>query len=208
MKLTEPLPRRIRVGRMTYFLRPAFDRVMRALSILGRDDLLTEDRIRAACRLILRPVPRREGRQAEALNAAIEALTAQPYKADRDGPRTMDYDYDAGAIYASFMAQYGIDLIKERGRLHWCKFQALLAGLNEDTQMMQISDIRARKLPSGAKKTQAQQIAEARRELMRLKRIYALPVDEETRDRAVDKGFKRLAEALLASADIREESQG
>ncbi|MBO7669739.1 MAG: hypothetical protein J6S60_04030 [Oscillospiraceae bacterium] len=207
MKLTEPLPRRVRVGRMTYFLRPAFDRVMRALSILGRDDLLEADRINAACRLILWPVPGRR-RRAEALNAAIEALTAQPYKASGDGPRTMDYDYDAGAIYASFMAQYGIDLTKERGRLHWCKFQALLAGLGEDTQMMQISDIRARKLPSGAKKTQAQQIAEARRELMRLKAIYALPVDEDAAERRVDDGFKRLAEALLANADIREESQG
>lgn len=42
------------------------------------------------------------------------------------------------------MEQYGIDLIKEQGKLHWDKFKALLDGLGPDTQFRRIVTIRQR----------------------------------------------------------------
>lgn len=49
-----------------------------------------------------------------------------------DSEPVMDFEQDAGAIYASFMQAYGIDLI-DIPFLHWNKFKALMAGLGEDT---------------------------------------------------------------------------
>jgi hypothetical protein len=47
------------------------------------------------------------------------------------GEPLLDFEQDAGAIYASFRQQYGLDLL--RTPLHWVEFRELLAGLNEQT---------------------------------------------------------------------------
>ena len=51
------------------------------------------------------------------------------------GAKILDYTIDADYIYAAFLEQYGIDLLKvdEKGHaveLHWHKFLALLSGLH------------------------------------------------------------------------------
>lgn len=45
----------------------------------------------------------------------------------QDAP-VMDYEQDADAIYASFLSEYGIDLLDVE-HLHWRKFRALMSGL-------------------------------------------------------------------------------
>lgn len=50
---------------------------------------------------------------------------------DVDEPPLMDFEQDAGALYASFRQQYGIDLLRQP--LHWFEFRELLAGLTEQT---------------------------------------------------------------------------
>lgn len=52
------------------------------------------------------------------------------------------YSQDAGAIYASFLYDYGIDLDLERGKMHYDKFKALLAGLSEKSYFKRILSIR------------------------------------------------------------------
>lgn len=52
------------------------------------------------------------------------------------------YTQDAEAIYASFLFDYGIDLDLERGKLHYDKFKALLAGLSEKSYFKRILSIR------------------------------------------------------------------
>ena len=54
------------------------------------------------------------------------------------------YTQDAEAIYASFLEQYGIDLVEQQGKLHWDKFKALLSGLNPKTYFKRIIEIRTR----------------------------------------------------------------
>lgn len=46
-------------------------------------------------------------------------------------PPMLDFEMDAGVIYASFRQQYGMNLLRES--LHWLEFRELLAGLGEDT---------------------------------------------------------------------------
>lgn len=77
-------------------------------------------------------------------------------------------EHDAEYIYAAFMQVYKIDLIEAQGQLHWKKFNALLAGLPDNTKMSEIMRIRAWK-PS-------KYDSEAERGRMKkLKKLFALP---------------------------------
>ena len=77
-----------------------------------------------------------------------KVITEAPYgvkdQEERGVEATKQFDYvrDAGAIYASFFDQYGIDLNKERGKMHWDTFKALLDGLGPNTYFQRILAIR------------------------------------------------------------------
>jgi hypothetical protein len=103
---------------------------------------------------------------------------------DNAKPRRPDFDFahDAGIIFASFWAQYSIDLTVVR--LHWWKFSALFTGLGEQTIFRQVLGLRNRKEDGMDTK--------AKQELRDAKKAWALPVDayQEKRSNA-------LADALL-----------
>lgn len=82
---------------------------------------------------------------------------------------------DAEYIYASFMQDYGIDLIDWQGKLHWRKFGALLAGLRDDTKFKKVLEIRQMKVPAKASPEEKKSILDA-------KRAYALKGQEITED--------------------------
>lgn len=63
---------------------------------------------------------------------------------DTGSERVLDYLIDGEYIYASFMAEYGIDLI-DIEYLHWHKFKALLIGLSDESKIKQIMGMRAYK---------------------------------------------------------------
>lgn len=94
-----------------------------------------------------------------------------PPEFQKDKESSYSLKYDAEYIYASFMQAYGIDLIEEQGELHWFKFQALLAGLPEDTKFRQVVSIRLWKKPSKSDTEESQ--------MRELQEIYKLP-DEES----------------------------
>lgn len=54
---------------------------------------------------------------------------------------TIDYELDSDLIYSAFLGQYGIDLI-EVEHLHWHRFLALLAGLNDSTRLREVMGYR------------------------------------------------------------------
>lgn len=83
---------------------------------------------------------------------------------------------DAEYIYASFMQDYGMDLFEYQGKLHWNKFQALLAGLRDDTKFKKVMEIRQMEVPTsrGSEKQRA--------EVLKAKKAYALKgqsIDED-----------------------------
>lgn len=83
----------------------------------------------------------------------------------------LDFEEDGDYIYASFMQEYGIDLIDQQGKLSWKKFMWLLNGLGSDTKIKQVMHIREMEIPqfNGKNQKQIQEIQE-------LKSYYALPV--------------------------------
>ena len=79
---------------------------------------------------------------------------------------------DAEYIYASFMQDYGMDLIEEQGKLQWSKFKALLSGLRDDTKFKKVLEIRQMPIPTG-KGTEKE-----RKNVIEMKKAYALKGQE------------------------------
>lgn len=91
--------------------------------------------------------------------------------------KAIDFFYDASAIYAAFLQDYDIDLIKEKDSLHWFNFMALLENISEKTKLYQIVSYRNMKIPIANKYN----IDEVRR-LRELKNFYALPSEISSDD--------------------------
>jgi hypothetical protein len=110
--------------------------------------------------------------------------------------RVHDFEKDAGAIYASFLQAYNLDLFEQHGNLHWKKFVQLFTYLPSDTSMQGIIKIRKAKIPAPTKHN-----IEERKELQRLKRLYSLDKldisSEEARQAQIKRNednFNRLAQ--------------
>ncbi len=82
--------------------------------------------------------------------------------------------YDGEYIFSSFMQAYHIDLIEEQGKLHWQKFNALLAGLPDGTKLVEVMKIRAWKPSKGESTKEKQKMREAQD-------LYALPKSNNER---------------------------
>lgn len=83
-----------------------------------------------------------------------------------------DFEYDGEYIYASFMKDYGIDLIDQQGILPWTRFIALFQGLSKNTKIKEVMRIRGMEVPPQTK-TNGKEI----QELLEAKMFYALPVE-------------------------------
>lgn len=84
---------------------------------------------------------------------------------EREYEPVISFSKDEELIYASFLAEYGIDLSKDK--LHWWRFLALLKNLSSESALMKVASIRATK-PSDIKNPAL------RRQLLRQKQIYSL----------------------------------
>lgn len=126
-------------------------------------------------------------------------IQKNPYGNSEDGSlefegvepeKLYSYTQDAGAIYASFFADYGIDLLKERGKMHYITFKSLLSGLSEKTQFQRILSIRSRSV-AGLE-------GEALTNLLELQQYYALE-SEKTVDN-LDNQIGSMFDMLAAQA--------
>ena len=87
---------------------------------------------------------------------------------DSDEKPLFSIKYDGEYIFSSFMQAYHIDLIEEQGKLHWQKFNALLAGLPDGTKFVEVMKIRAWKPQKGESNKEKQR-------MRKLQEEYALP---------------------------------
>lgn len=104
----------------------------------------------------------------------------------KDQVRVMDYDIDQWRIYSAFRQQYRINL--NDAELHFWEFMALLSNLDE-CAYTRVIDIRAKELDGNMS-------AEEKARYRKVKKIYALEMDEEeetAEDRAEVDEFLRFA---------------
>lgn len=139
-----------------YHLDLAFDTVIQYLSLSADTDLSDDEKTEYAISLFLDDqILPSDPKFFEAVFEVIsKEITSDPYgnNSVNDNPfglapvKYFDYEQDAEAIYASFLSEYNIDLLKQRGKLHWRQFKALFNGLSENSYMQRIISIRQRDL--------------------------------------------------------------
>lgn len=106
-------------------------------------------------------------------------LTPKP--SDDSGEILIDYVEDGEYIYASFLAEYNIDLVDVKN-LHWHKFKALLSSLSDNSKIKQI--IRMRGYTKSNEKVEHQ--------YERLKQTWRLPQPEDVEHQAMLDEFNSL----------------
>src|SRR5690606_20295394 len=89
-------------------------------------------------------------------------------------------------LYASFIYDYGIDLLEQQGRLHWEKVKALLAGLSDESMFKRVVGIRRLEVPPPTKYNQKE-----RRQIIELKRAFSADWAETVEE--IDRKFDELA---------------
>lgn len=194
MKLYENPPRFVRVGNKKYTITASFDTVLFIFDVLDSAEMLEQDRVKLAARMMFKRPPLTLKGKALALEEALKLLAGDEKHEDR--PPVMDFEQDAAMICAAFMQQYGIDLNAQRGRMSWFQFSDLLGGLTDKTRFIQIVQIRAKPMPAAT-----QHNAEERRALAEAKAQFAIKEDPA-------KARRRLARQMHALADSMKAGDG
>lgn len=113
-------------------------------------------------------------------------------KKHKSDKKTMDFEQDAALIYSGFMQAYGIDLYKEKNRLDWRIFLALLRGLPEGTEFSRVVKIRSTKIPFRTKGN-----SDYVDSLTEVKRAVALDEPEEDKKKRMAEKWIQIAEGLM-----------
>lgn len=183
-KLNEELVESIEINGEKYKVDMSFDNILNLTDMLSDKDLSDELQILLGIKMLFdEPLDMPIAEQAKVFFEAYQALIGNdanrdleydllgnpmPRQNEEESEQLYDLQQDAEYIYASFMQDYGIDLIEQQGELHWYKFRALLAGLSDNTKFKKVIEIRQMPLPTG--KGSSKQ----RAEVEKLKRAYAL----------------------------------
>ena len=107
---------------------------------------------------------------------------------ERSQPYSFEYDWDY--IYAAFLEQYGVDLYETE--LHWWKFKAMFAALNDKVKFSEIIGYRTVKIDSKMSKSQKEFYK-------KMKKVYALPKSNMEKQRV-----KEIRERLARGESIEE----
>lgn len=98
-----------------------------------------------------------------------------------------DFEEDGEYIYASFMQDYGIDLIEQQGKLPWRRFIALFEGLSGKAKIKEVMKYRGMELPAPNGKNDKEI-----QELMEIKTYYALGYHEDNGKDGLERLFSTL----------------
>ena len=185
MFLTEKLDDTITYQGITFHLDMSFDNILHLTEVLDAEDLDEFERVVIALENLITNEEELKELSFEEQHMLLMAIlrdklgfisdleenTSEQDLSDDSAPRKKEYDYavDGERIYASFLMDYGIDLLDMQGKLHWKKFLALLGGLSERTPFMQVVKIRTQEIPPPNKHN-----TKERNQIMELQRKYAL----------------------------------
>lgn len=147
LSLCEPLRNEYEYKGQMYSINLSFDNILRFYRLLEDKDFSNEEVVEIAFRMFFGNCPKDADFALTAFKDISDYISQEPYGNDGDATpgnpiKYYSFTQDAGAIYASFYEQYGIDLVDQEGKLHWDKFKALFAGLGPKTYFQRIVQIR------------------------------------------------------------------
>lgn len=186
LQLAYPIDDTVTIDGQEYELDMSFDNVLRLIDLLNDEELNDITQIEVGLQMLLGieldyDILEKEkifyelfkstiGKEAEE-NQPVD-LAGNPMPSNEKDEKTYCLKQDADYVYASFMSDYGIDLIEQQGQLHWSKFKALLSGLTDGSKFLRVIEIRTMELPTG-KGSQKQ-----KEQIKKLKAQYALKGDD------------------------------
>jgi hypothetical protein len=140
-----------------------FKSVLKFFRVLEAQDLNEEEKTRLTIKLFF------NGKIPHVENLWEEIETFICYDSQKgeksSGAKVFDYNADHGRIFAAFWETYNIDL--RNTDMHWFVFRELFDAIPEKTKLMQVIDIRGKKLKK-------EDSAEYKKQIMKLKNIYRL----------------------------------
>lgn len=175
--LTEPMNHVVMVGNYSFVVNPAFDVVLDIQNLYREEELSDLDKLNQALEmLVVKNIKHLRCLTVSEKSQLLRDIYKQCVNTRKHPPKrqklpSLDFEYDGEYIYASFMLDYGIDLVDMQDKLPWKKFIALFQGLSEHSKIREIMRIRNTEVPNynGKNTKEIQQIQE-------LKSFYALPV--------------------------------
>ncbi|ADG41483.1 Protein gp15 [Leuconostoc kimchii IMSNU 11154] len=140
-----------------YRLNLAFNVVIEAFGVLDTDLSDAEKVERCFNLLVIDKLPTNDlAVKGDIVAGVFQYINERPYgNEEDDGSQAtdeqssaanhadFDYEQDAGAIYASFLMYYHIDLNQMIDRMHWDQFKALFDNLGADTPIQKIRQYRS-----------------------------------------------------------------
>lgn len=173
--ITEPENYLVEFGPSEYLVNPSFDVILDIQSLYREEGLNSLDKLNQALRMLGVSERKICGLPISERKELLELIYRQFVNTRKHAPSNqklplMDFEHDSEYIYASFMLDYGIDLVDQQGCLSWRKFIALFQGLSEHSKIREVMRIRSMDVPryNGKNTKEIQQIQE-------LKSFYALP---------------------------------
>lgn len=190
--ITKPLPQYYEHEGRKYKLNLAFDNVLNVFDLFKNKDLMDFEKAQFALEMLFenpKNVP------LSAIDTIFTEFISIVKKSSKSSLKIIDFRQDGIYIYSSFMADYGIDLFKEQGKLHWWQFISLFQGLSSITKIKEVMSIRQKPFPKPTKYN-AEEIAN----LHELKEYYALEISQEEREQNFKNGLEGLAQLLISRA--------
>lgn len=176
-----------------YKVNPAFDVILDIQRLYKENELSAVDKLETALQMLgisrLRLLilnPEEKSKLLELIYEQCVNVKPRPQTKKSKQP-VLDFDEDAEYIYASFMLDYGIDLVELRGQLSWRKFIYLFQGLSNKSKIREVMRIRDMDLPKPTKYNQKEI-----QNIIELKSYYALPVHGGGGQDGLDRLFNTL----------------
>lgn len=187
-KLENVLPTTVESGGRKISINADFRVILRVFRLLGDPDIAERHKVVMACGRFFACAPADIPPDGFAL--LMDFISRAEGQRDPGAPQ-MDFEFDADVIWASFLQQYGIDLLTV-DFLHWYAFLVLLQGLGEDTPLS--SRLFARGRDTSKLKGKDKRSAEI------AKKNAQIPKRVGTQEQQMQ---RKLNEALMSGGDIR-----
>lgn len=205
MSLTQPLDNEIEINGQLYEWDLSYDNVLRFYELMDDDSVNEIEKVQLAFKMFIPECTTDIETQIETVQAIAQYISGQDEEESEpseDHKQYYSWEQDADYIYASFLQDYGIDLIDLQGTLRWEKFIAMLNSLSERTKFSQVVSIRAAEIPAG---NSEYEIAERNR-LIQLKHLYALKGEDSVSyaEQEIDSMFDRLVESAQKGGETNE----
>ena len=160
----------------TFHVNLAFDNILLLFEMFNDESLANEEKIVLSLEMLVNEYEKIRFDSPEEFISLYQYVMkeflgydSEETNEESDKKKTYDFEKDAELIYASFYAAYHIDLIEQKGKLHWRKFITLMRNLDDKTAFKKVVEIRTMKVPKTDKHNH-EQVAQIRK----LKQIYSL----------------------------------